>query len=45
MERCLEQSVGFDVYGCGGFVEDEDVGGSEEGTREGDELALALGEV
>lgn len=42
---CLEQSIGFDVDGCCCFVEDEDVGGGEEGAGEGDELPLALGEV
>ena len=44
-QRGLEEGVGFDVDGGGGFVQDEDVGGGEEGAREGDELPLALGEV
>ena len=30
-ESGLEQGVGFDVDGGGGFVKDEDVGGGEEG--------------
>jgi len=44
-ESSLEQSVGFDVYGGRGFVEDEDIGRGEEGAGEGDELALSLGEI
>lgn len=44
-ESCLQKSVGFDVYGCGGFVEDEDVARCEQRSSERDELALALGEV
>lgn len=41
----LEKSVGFDVYGCCCFVEDENATGREEGAGEGEELALARGEV
>jgi hypothetical protein len=32
----LEERIGLDVDGCGGFVEDEDVAGCEEGAGEGD---------
>jgi hypothetical protein len=28
----LEKRVGFNVYGSRGFIEDENVGGGEEGT-------------
>lgn len=41
----MEKGVRLDVDGCRGFVEDEDVGGGEEGAGEGDELALTLGEI
>jgi hypothetical protein len=44
-ESRLEERVGLDVYGGGGFVEDKDIRGGEERTGEGDELALALGEI
>ncbi len=41
----MEQGVGFDVNGCGGFVQHEDIGGGEERAGQRDELPLALGEV
>jgi hypothetical protein len=31
-QRGLQQGVGLDIDGCGGFVEDEDVGGREQRT-------------
>lgn len=33
----------LDVYGCGGFVKDEDVRGGQHGAGDGDKLPLALG--
>ena len=44
-ECSLQHSICFDIDSGGRFVEDEDVGRSEQGTGKGDELALSRREV
>jgi len=39
----LQESIGFDVHGGRGFIQNEDIGGREECACKRDELSLALG--
>lgn len=44
-QRLLEQRVRLHVHGRRGLVENQDVGWSEQGSGQGDQLTLTLGEV
>ena len=44
-DAALDAGVGGPVDGRGRLVEDQDLGPGDEGAREAEELALALGEV
>jgi hypothetical protein len=44
IKRSLDDLLGLRVQGTGRFVEEEDSGMAEQGTRDGDALFLAAGE-